>query len=85
MRICSTRRHAAWDHDWVGLEGLTDSIQALREEFGSDPVSFYAADTFNEMKPPTNDPVYLTNITTAIYQVTLPPTHEYWRCCKSSG
>ena len=47
-------------------------MQAFREEFGSDAVSFYAADTFNEMKPPTDDPTYLTNVTTAIYQVSLP-------------
>ncbi len=26
------------------------------------------------MKPPTDDPSYLTNVTTAIYQVALPPS-----------
>ena len=49
--------------------GKRTVAQVLREEFGSDPVSFYAADTFNEMKPPTDDPTYLTNVTAAIYQV----------------
>ncbi|CAL5229140.1 g12413 [Coccomyxa viridis] len=43
-------------------------IKALRDVFGSDSVSFYAADTFNEMKPPTDNPTYLTNVTTAIYK-----------------
>ena len=44
-------------------------MQTLREEFGRDAVSFYSADTFNEMKPPTDDPVYLVNVTSAVYQV----------------
>jgi hypothetical protein len=46
--------------------------QSIRDEFGSDPVSFYAADTFNEMQPPTNDPVYLTSVTKSVYQVAYP-------------
>lgn len=44
-------------------------VQTLKEEFGTDPVSFYSADTFNEMRPPTDDPTYLSNVTSAIYQV----------------
>ncbi len=48
-------------------------MQTLREEFGRDAVSFYSADTFNEMKPPTDDPIYLGNVTSAVYQVCFPP------------
>ena len=51
-------------------------MQTLREEFGRDAVSFYSADTFNEMKPPTDDPVYLSNVTSAVYQVCFHPTHS---------
>lgn len=55
--------------------GLADYIrvlftaQILREEYGSDEVGFYSADTFNEMTPPSSDPAYLTSITNAIYDV----------------
>lgn len=44
-------------------------MQTLRGEFGRDAVSFYSADTFNEMTPPTDNPVYLSNVTSAVYQV----------------
>lgn len=44
-------------------------MQVLREEYGSDEVGFYSADTFNEMTPPSSDPVYLTSVTSAIYNV----------------
>ena len=46
--------------------------QTLREEFGRDAASFYSADTFNEMMPPTDDPVYLSNVSSAVYQVCSP-------------
>ena len=49
-------------------------MQTLREEFGRDAVSFYSADTFNEMKPPTDDPIYLGNVTSAVYQVCFHPS-----------
>ena len=48
--------------------------QTLREEFGRDAVSFYSADTFNEMTPPTDDPIYLSNVTSAVYQVCSHPS-----------
>jgi alpha-N-acetylglucosaminidase len=44
-------------------------LQVLREEFGADHVGFYSADTFNEMTPPSSDPVYLASVTQAIYRV----------------
>ena len=44
-------------------------LQALREEFGDDVHSFYSADTFNEMKPPSSDPAYLSSVSSAVYQV----------------
>ncbi|EIE20595.1 hypothetical protein COCSUDRAFT_37819 [Coccomyxa subellipsoidea C-169] len=42
-------------------------VKVLREEYGSDEVGFYSADTFNEMTPPSSDPAYLTSVTSAIY------------------
>ncbi len=48
-------------------------MQVLRDEFGSDSVGFYSADTFNEMAPPTDDPAYLRSITEAIYKVCWDP------------
>ena len=44
-------------------------LQALREEYGNDAASFYSADTFNEMKPPSSDPAYLSSASGAVYQV----------------
>jgi hypothetical protein len=43
--------------------------QVLREEFGSDAVSFYAADTFNEMAPPRAELDYLSSLSRAVYSV----------------
>ena len=42
------------------------TLQLLREEFGGDAVSFYSADTFNEMTPPTDDPAYLGAVASAV-------------------
>ncbi|BDA50506.1 Alpha-N-acetylglucosaminidase [Coccomyxa sp. Obi] len=42
-------------------------VKTLREEYGSDDVGFYSADTFNEMTPPSADPAYLMAVTRAIY------------------
>ncbi|MUT98610.1 MAG: hypothetical protein EP145_05425 [Bacteroides uniformis] len=36
------------------------------ETFGTDHL--YGADTFNEMFPPSNDSIYLNNISRAVYQ-----------------
>ena len=47
----------------------TAPLQVLRQEFGTDPVSFYAADTFNEMAPPSRDPAYLGSVARAVYNV----------------
>lgn len=52
------------DYIWVRF-----TAQILREEYGSDEVGFYSADTFNEMTPPSSDPAYLTSVTSAIYDV----------------
>ena len=52
------------DYIWVLF-----TAQILREEYGSDEVGFYSADTFNEMAPPSSDPAYLTSVTSAIYDV----------------
>ena len=43
--------------------------QEMRREFGSDPISFYSADTFNEMLPPRSEPAFLSNISAAVYSV----------------
>ena len=43
--------------------------QEMRRELGSDPVSFYSADTFNEMLPPRSEPAFLSNISAAVYSV----------------
>ncbi len=39
----------------------------MRAEYGDDEHNFYAADTFNEMDPGTNDPAYLRNASSAVY------------------
>ena len=61
-------------------------MQTLREEFGRDAVSFYSADTFNEMKPPTDNPVYLSSVTSAVYRVCIhllllknPVLEHHWQ------
>ncbi len=48
---------------------MTDSAaaQEVRAEYGDDANNFYAADTFNEMDPGTNDPAYLRNASSAVY------------------
>lgn len=66
---------AMWCEEWIYVSVILihlsymGFIQVLREEFGSDDVGFYSADTFNEMAPPSDDPAYLTSITQAIYKV----------------
>ena len=67
-------------------------MQTLREEFGRDAVSFYSADTFNEMMPPTDDPVYLSNVTSAVYQVCFRPSplinivkEHHWQATAAMG
>lgn len=41
----------------------------MRREFGIDLVSFYSADTFNEMLPPHQNPGFLASISRAVYAV----------------
>eukprot|EP00884_Botryococcus_braunii_P010024 jgi/Botrbrau1/19022/Bobra.0100s0052.2 len=44
-------------------------VRAISEEYGqSKGGGFYAADTFNEMRPPTSDPAYLSSASAAVYQ-----------------
>ena len=49
--------------------GLRRAAQEIRAEYGHDEHNFYAADTFNEMDPGTNDPAYLRNASSAVYNV----------------
>ncbi|KAK9837149.1 hypothetical protein WJX81_006355 [Elliptochloris bilobata] len=42
-------------------------VKEVRAEYGDDDNNFYAADTFNEMDPGTNDPAYLRNASSAVY------------------
>ena len=60
-------------------------LQALREEYGSDAKSFYSADTFNEMKPPSSEPAYLSSVSNAVYQVCVETLSEKtsWFLCLS--
>jgi hypothetical protein len=45
----------------------------VRAQYGDDEHNFYAADTFNEMDPGTNDPAYLRNASSAVYNARAPP------------
>lgn len=43
-------------------------IRNLRRMYGWDAKGFYVADTFNEMKPTSSDPAYLSNISATVYE-----------------
>ena len=47
-------------------------MQELRGLYGHDRHSWYSADTFNELKPPSADPGYLASISAGIYKVAAP-------------
>ena len=51
------------------LRRLCGAAQEVRAAYGDDENNFYAADTFNEMDPGTNDPAYLRNASSAVYNV----------------
>ena len=51
------------------LRRLCGTAQEVRAVYGNDDNNFYAADTFNEMDPGTNDPAYLRNASSAVYNV----------------
>jgi hypothetical protein len=43
-------------------------ITTLRAELGWDSASYYIADTFNEMKPASDDPSYLTGVAASVFE-----------------
>ena len=43
-------------------------ITTLRAELGWDAASYYIADTFNEMKPASDDPQYLRGVAASVYE-----------------
>lgn len=42
-------------------------ITTLRSELGWDSASYYIADTFNEMKPASDDPAYLSGVAASVF------------------
>lgn len=57
------------EQGWGALRRLRGAAQEVRAAYGDDENNFYAADTFNEMDPGTNDPAYLRNASSAVYNV----------------
>jgi alpha-N-acetylglucosaminidase len=43
-------------------------ITTLRSQLGWDSASYYIADTFNEMKPASDDPEYLAKVSASVYE-----------------
>lgn len=54
-------------------------ITTLRSELGWDSASYYIADTFNEMKPASDDPDYLSGVAASVFEgMTVADPDAHW-------
>lgn len=54
-------------------------ITTLRQQLGWDDASYYIADTFNEMKPSSDDPAYLRGVAASVFEgMTAADPQAHW-------